>query len=292
LVEEADVRVAGIHLSGLVATPLHAEPRALIVAIHGAGVHAGYFDAQNAPGLSLLNLASSAGYLAWAPDRPGVGASAELSERKLSLTDQAEILLEAIDTFRSVNGVGGRVLLVGHSYGLKVGWTMAALDTTDRLLGVDGSGAGLTYAFDWDERQAQGGGRRPRLNARDEMWGPDELYPHAARRRDLLPLNEGPAVKDGEGANWPSELRAMAHRIQVPLRITFGHHDGIWRKDEDELVTSGDLFVHTSCAIEIEPYGGHNLSLGWAARAYHLKVLSFLETCLLPEAAGRPRTRD
>ena len=144
----------------------------------------------------------------------------------------------------------------------------------------------MNYAIDWHERQAQGGGR-PRLNARDEMWGPDDLYPHAARRRDLLPLNDGPAVKDGEGATWPSELRAMAHRIQVPLRITFGQHDGIWRKDEDELVKLRDLFVHTSCPIEIEPYGGHNLSLGWAARAYHLKVLSFLETCLLPDTARR-----
>jgi hypothetical protein len=82
----------------------------------------------------------------------------------------------------------------------------------------------------------------------------------------------------------------MAHRIQVPLRITFGQHDGIWRKDEDELVKLRSLFAHTSCPIEIEPYGGHNLSLGWAARAYHLKVLSFLETCILPETAERTHT--
>jgi pimeloyl-ACP methyl ester carboxylesterase len=251
-------------------------------------MHAGYFDAQNAPGLSLLNLASSAGYLAWAPDRPGVGASAGLSERGLSTTEQAEILLEAIDAFKTANGLGGRVLLVGHSYGLKVGWTMAALDTRDRLLGVEGSGAGLNYAFNWDERQAQGGDR-PRISARDEVWGPENLYPPATMRRDLLPLNEGPAVKDGEGATWPSDLRAMAHKIRVPLRITFGRHDGIWLTDEDELVKLGGLFTHVPCCIEVEPYGGHNLSLGWAARAYHLKVLSFLETCLLLQAAdGRP----
>ncbi len=255
------------------------------MAIHGAGMHAGYFDAQNAPGLSLLNLASSAGYLAWAPDRPGVGSSAELSERSLSTTDQAEILLEAIDTFRQANGVGGRLLLVGHSYGLKVGWTMAALDTMDRLLGVDGSGAGLNYAFDWHERQAQGGGR-PRLSARVDVWGPEDLYPPATLRRDQLPLHKGPAVKDGEGATWPSDLRAMAHRIRVPLRITFGQHDGIWLTDEDELVKLRSLFTHIPCSVDIEPQGGHNLSLGWAARAYHLKVLSFLETCLLLEAPG------
>ncbi len=280
MVEEVDVRVDRIHLSGLVASPLQGEPRALIVALHGAGMHAGYFDAQNAPGLSLLNLASSAGYLTWAPDRPGVVASAELSERKLSLTDQAAIMLEAIDTFRRANGVEGRVLLVGHSYGLKLGLTMAALDTTDRLLGVDGSGAGLNYAFDWHERQTQGGGR-PRLNARVEVWGPDDLYPPSTRRRDLLPVYGGRAVKEGEGATWPSDLRSMAHRIRVPLRITFGHHDGIWLKDDDELAKLRRLFVHTPCSIDIEPYGGHNLSLGWAARAYHLKVLGFLETCLL-----------
>ncbi len=282
------VGVGSIHLSGLVASPVHEEPRALIVAIHGAGMHAGYFDAQNAPGLSLLHLASSAGYLAWAPDRPGVGASRELSQRRLSTTEQAEIMLEAIDTFRQKYGVDRRVLLVGHSYGLKVGWTMAAIDTRDRLLGVEGSGAGLHYAFDWAERQAQGGDR-PRLSARDEVWGPADLYPPATLRRELLPLNEGPAVKDGEGASWPSDLRAMAPKIRVPLRITFGRHDGIWRTDEDEVTQLRSLFTHVPCSIDIEPDGGHNLSLGWAARGYHLKVLSFLETCLLLEAAnGRP----
>lgn len=274
-----------ITLSGLIASPLHEEPRSLIVAIHGAGMHAGYFDAQNASGLSLLSLASSAGYLAWAPDRPGVGASAGISERGLSITEQAEILLEAIDAFQTANGVGGRLLLVGHSYGLKVGWTMAALDTRDRLLGVDGSGAGLNYAFDWNERQAQGGDR-PRLSARDEVWGPENLYPPTTMRRDVLPLNEGPAVKDGEGATWPSDLRAMAHKIRVPVRITFGRHDGIWLTDADELVKLRSLFTHVPCSIDVEPHGGHNLSLGWAGHAYHLKVLSFLETCLRLEAAN------
>ena len=282
MVQETDVRLGDIHLSGLLAAPLDEEPRAVIVAIHGAGMHAGYFDTQNAPGLSLLHLASSTGYLVWAPDRPGVGASAELSEQNLSLTDQAKILLKAIDTFREAKSVDSRVLLVGHSYGLKLAWTMAALDIEDRLLGVDGSGAGLHYAFDWHERQSQGGDR-PRLSAREEIWGSHALYPPATVRRERLPLNEGSAVKDGEGATWPSVLHAMAHRIRVPLRITFGNHDRIWLQDGDELLKLRSLFMHTPCSIEIDPHGGHNLSLGWAARAYHLKVLSFLEACLLLE---------
>ncbi len=263
-VEEVEVGAGSTHLSGLVASPVHEEPRALIVAIHGSGMHAGYFDAQNAPGLSLLHLASAAGYLAWAPDRPGVGASHGLSQWRLSATEQAEILLEAIDTFRRENGFDGRVLLMGHSYGLKVGWTMAAIDTKDRLLGVEGSGAGLHYAFDWDERQAQGGDR-PRLSARTEVWGPEDLYPPATLRRELLPLYEGPAVKDGEGSTWPSDLRALAPKVRVPVQITFGQHDGIWRKDEEELSRLRSLFAHVPCSIDIEPHGGHNLSLGWAA---------------------------
>ena len=112
--------------------------------------------------------------------------------------------------------------------------------------------------------------------------GDQTTFTHPLREGGTYsPSYGGRAVKEGEGATWPSDLRAMAHRIRVPLRITFGHHDGIWLKDDDELAKLRSLFVHTPCSIDIEPYGGHNLSLGWAARAYHLKVLGFLETCLL-----------
>jgi hypothetical protein len=31
----------------------------------------------------------------------------------------------------------------------------------------------------------------------------------------------------------------------------------------------------------VQPGAGHNISLGWAARSYHLEVLSFAERCLL-----------
>src|SRR3974390_1353937 len=91
--------VDGAPLSGLVATPPHEPPRALIVAIHGLGMHAGYFDSQAAPGLSLLELAVRAGGAVWAPDRPGTGGSSGLSEDEVTLFGQADLLLRAIDLF-------------------------------------------------------------------------------------------------------------------------------------------------------------------------------------------------
>src|SRR4051794_36203282 len=86
-------------LSGLVAEPVGGAPRALIVAIHGAGMHAGYFDATTAPGLSLLQLGSQLGFTVWAPDRPGVGASADLGDDRIVLRPQAAMLVDAVDAF-------------------------------------------------------------------------------------------------------------------------------------------------------------------------------------------------
>lgn len=129
----------GATLSGIVAEPAGA-PRALIVAVHGAGTHAGYFDATTAPGLSLLELGSSLGFTVWAPDRPGIGASADLPDEEVVLFPQAALLLDAIDAFTFEHGCGAGIFLVGHSYGLKVALTMAADQRGREVLGIDGSG--------------------------------------------------------------------------------------------------------------------------------------------------------
>jgi hypothetical protein len=64
---ELPLAVDDVTLSGLYAEPSDGDPRALIVAIHGSGMHAGYFDAVNARGLSFLDLAAGSGYAFWAP---------------------------------------------------------------------------------------------------------------------------------------------------------------------------------------------------------------------------------
>jgi pimeloyl-ACP methyl ester carboxylesterase len=279
------IEVSGVTLSGLYAEPSGRNPRALIVAIHGAGMHAGYFDAVNAPGLSLLDLASGSGYAVWAPDRPGIGASADLPPGRATLSEQADLLLEAIDRFPVFRAHGYGVFLVGHSYGLKVAWTIAARDTRSRFLGIDGSGAGVSDLYSAPRAAGQALDGAPQDSR--EMWGPSALYPERTFRRSMLPTHAMPAVQRAESARWVDDIRRMAHRIRVPMRITFAEHERFWPTDEYHLEELRNLFVNAPyLSIEIEPHGGHNISLGWAARSYHLKALAFLEWCSLSRRLG------
>lgn len=269
-------------VSGLLAVPPGgADPRALLVAVHGAGMHAGYFDATTAPGLSLLELGSTLGYAVWAPDRPGIGASASLPDARITLAAQATILLDAIDAFAATHAIGDGVLLVGHSYGLKLAWTMAAEERLTNLLGVDGAGSGIRYTFGW---AADGTPDASVMVAGDHgpPWGPAHLYPPRTFTRASLPLHDMPAVQAAEGGRWPDDLRAIGARIRVPLRLTLAEHERFWPTDDAHLAELRAALPNApSFTVEREPGAGHNTSLGWAARPYHLKVLAFAETCRL-----------
>jgi pimeloyl-ACP methyl ester carboxylesterase len=215
----------------------------------------------------------------WAPDRPGIGASADLPGDRLTLWAQAEILLEAIEKYSASSPVGEGVVLVGHSYGLKLAWAMAASADRTTFLGVDGSASGARYAFDWAER-AQSRARPPDSDDRGDMWGPASLYPPGTFDKTAMPIHPMPPVQAAEGPRWPEDLRSIAHRIRVPLRVTYGEHERLWPIDDESLNELRSLFANAPhVAIEVEPFGGHNLSLGWAARAYHLRVLAFAESC-------------
>lgn len=281
---EFALEVAATSLSGLLAEPSDPRlPRALIVAIHGAGMHAGYFNTATAPGLSLLELASQLGYVVWAPDRPGIGATADLPDERITLMGQAELLLDAIDQYRDTRPVGAGVLLVGHSYGLKVAWTMAAQPRGRRLLGIDGAASGVRYVFDW--ARTKRGRVKPRpAGDRGDSWGPESLYPKGTFNRGALPLHPVPIVQAAESAHWPDDLRSMAERIRVPLRVTYGEHERLWPVDKPHLDELQRLFTNAPrVVIEVEPFAGHNLSLGWSARSYHLKLLAFAEACLVSD---------
>ncbi len=278
---ELELEVDGVVLSGLVALPPASAPRALIVAIHGHGMHAGYFDSQAAPGLSLLELAAATGYAVWAPDRPGIGRSTGLPDESLTLFAQADLLSRAVDAFGSAFPVGAGVVLVGHSYGLKVAWTMASRDDERRFLGVEGASSGITYAFEWGAEPTVAGSGRPARPVVD-TWGPRSFYPSGALERDVLPTHGGSAVQRSEGPAWPAEIRSMGHGIEVPMRITFGDHETIWPLTAAHFEEMRSVFSGSpELEIAIEPSAAHNLSLGWAARAYHLRVLAFAERCVV-----------
>jgi pimeloyl-ACP methyl ester carboxylesterase len=282
-VRELVLEVGGVRLSGLLAEPQNGvEPRALVIALHGAGVHAGYFDLGSDRRLSLLALGGQLGFTVWAPDRPGVGLSAGLDDHRLGLFQQAHLLLEAIELFRAQRSVGGGAFVVGHSYGLKVGFAMIAEAGDGSFLGLDGSGSGVQYAFEWGKRRDRPRSERDQQDGGDH-WGPRWLYPPQTFQPGTLPVHRVPPAQAAEGGRWPDDFRKMAPRISVPVRLTFGEHERLWRLDEGHFEELRSLLAGVPrLTITIQPNAGHNISLGWAARPYHLQALAFAEECLLP----------
>jgi pimeloyl-ACP methyl ester carboxylesterase len=267
--------VEDVTLSGLLAEPDH-EPRALVLALHGHGMSSAYFAGRADPRLSLLDLGARLGYTVWAPDRLGYGTSAPVGPDRLPMFPQADFLADAIDVFARERAVGAGCFLVGHSFGLKLSLALAASGRRGDLLGIDGSGSGLRYAFDF------GAGVPPaRPGDRSPHWGPGHLYPPATFRRANLPVAPMPHVPESEGARWPDDFRSFAARVRVPVRFTFGDHERLWVvSDEAFAELRAVLTGSPRVVIEVQRGAGHNVSLSTAARAYHLKALAFAEECL------------
>ncbi|MGW2656473.1 alpha/beta hydrolase [Streptomyces sp. NPDC001478] len=264
----------GIPLSGLLAEPACA-PRALLVALHGGGMRAGYFDGRADPDTSLLALAAARGYAALALDRPGYGASAARLPSGADLTAQADLMHTALDAHLTDRPYGAGVLLVGHSLGGGVALLTAARWTGWNLLGVDVSGIGGQWAP--GARELAGSGTRI---SHHMHWGPLALYPPGTfRAADPLitpvPADEARAIPD-----WPRAYEQLAPRVRVPVRFTFAEHERWWRCDTTAVRALLDRLESAPARSERLPDAGHNISLGRTARDYHVRVLAFLEECL------------
>ncbi|MFF3325826.1 alpha/beta hydrolase [Streptomyces sp. NPDC002889] len=273
---------AGVTLSALLREPEQTPPRATVVALHGAGMSAGYFDGQAHPDLSLLTLGARLGFTVLAVDRPGYGHSAGLLPEGQTLAEQARTLRAALDDFAARHATGAGLYLLAHSFGGKLALTTAADATPDRLLGLDISGCGHRYAVLPDEL--------PEALARmhfKRSWGRLGLYPPNTFRSSTTVVAPMPVRERWAAASWPEVFAELALRIRVPIRFTFAEHELWWCHDRPALADlTGRLTSAPRVVVDRQPDAGHNISLGWAARSYHLRALGFLEECLLREPEG------
>ena len=278
----------GIELSGLLAEP-DATPRALVLALHGGGMTAGYFHGSAHPDLSLLRLGRTLGFSVLALDRPGYGRSRSALPLGQGLQDQAVTVLGALDDFAAAHDTGGGVFVVAHSMGLKLALHLAAHPCGRTLLGLDGSGAVYRYRPGLEPGAAEAeAGADGSLAAyasrspRELFWGPERLYPPGTFDAGVRPVAPVPAIEAGESARWPQELPALAPEVSVPYQFTLADHEPWWQATDAALAEYRALFTAApSMVIRRQPAAGHNISLGWAARPYHLNALAFAEQCLL-----------
>ncbi|MFF0745844.1 alpha/beta fold hydrolase [Streptomyces sp. NPDC004111] len=256
-------------LSALLAEPSSGAPRATILAVHGRGTGAAYWN-------SFLPLATALGHTVLAVDRPGYGQSADFLPEGLPLAEQGAALHAALKDFSRTHDTGAGVLLLGHSDGGKVALHTAASEGPLPLLGLDTSGTGYRYHPEALHFPTTLGGGATRLN-----WGPLHLYPPGTFKASRSLLSPTPVRESAETVHWPRQFEDLAPRVRVPVRLTFAEHEHWWELAEDTLAEMAARLTAAPSATTVRlPSAGHNISLGLAAPAYHLAVLTFLEQCL------------
>ncbi|MEN8655946.1 alpha/beta fold hydrolase [Streptomyces sp. 21So2-11] len=278
----------GIPLSALLAEPTDGgtPPRAVVVAVHGGGMRAGYFDGQAHPSLSLMALGARLGYTVLALDRPGYGESAVALPEGQTPAEQSMTVHAALKDFTSRYATGEGILLLAHSYGGKLALTVAADCAPSELIGLDISGCGLRYAV---EPEQLPGSRSRGQWARN--WGPLCLYPPNTFRASAQLIAPMPARERSQAAHWPEHFPDVASRVRVPVRLTFAEHECWWQDDDTAVQEITSHFGAPRVTVDRQWGAGHNISLGWAARSYHLRALAFLEECLAQRDARRDPVR-
>lgn len=271
----------GVPLSALLAEPPSRPPRAVVVALHGGGIRAGYFARHAEPGHSLLDLGAQLGFTVLAPDRPGYGESASFLPEGLDTQEQAVLLRAALRSFARRHETGQGFFVVAHSSGGKAGLAMAAQDRDDSIIGLDVSGLGSTPAAA-DEIPRDPSGRMDWYR----HWGDPGLYPAETFRQCRSLVAPIPVREIQEFLLWPEMYANLAASVTTPVRFTFAEQEPWWRSDAQAVTHLTAPLASARVRVDHQPDAGHNISLGWAARAYHLRALAFLEECLLARRAA------
>lgn len=269
--------VDGVPMSALVAEA--ADPRGVVVALHGGATTSAYFDCPGHPELSLLRAGVERGYTVVALDRPGYGASAAYPDAMFRPEQRVAL------TFGAVERIAGtrEVFVLGHSMGCELAVRMAV---TGDVAGVSLAGTGLRYQSGARDILKNATADRAPRGLRDLLWQPERLYP-----ADVLGsgLSAGGAPYEAEVVKtWSTQdFPALAAQIQAPVQFTAGDHEGVWESDPDALRAIAGLFG-SAPRVDLGEIAeaGHNLSVGHAAAEYHGRVLTFVDECV----AGRART--
>lgn len=284
------VEVDGIPMSALCAEV--DEPRAVLVAVHGGAANARYFDLPGHPRSSLLRLGAALGCTVLAPDRPGYGASAAAEAEFRPPERRVDATYRTIDALLGARGRGAGVFLIGHSAGCDLAVRMAADERGAALLGLELAGTGLVRQERAVQRIAALVRDRDRAGIRDLLWQPARVYPPELFGGRPI-ADRAPGYEADVAVHWPGDFRVLAPDIRVPVRFTCAEHESVWRCDDEALAEIRAIFPGTPrFEFNHQADGGHNLSAGYGAAAYHLGVLAFAEECVVAaEAAPEQRER-
>ncbi|MBB5915586.1 hypothetical protein BJY24_004498 [Nocardia transvalensis] len=277
--------VDGIPVSGLLAEV--PSPRAVVVALHGGATTAAYFDCPGHPELSLLRTAQRLGYTALALDRPGYGSSGPFADQLSPPQRRVDLMYGAIEAHLADRPRGAGTFLLAHSAGCELALRMAGDDRGAGLLGVEVAGTGRRPHVAAEKLlRPSPEGTRP-SGVRALLWQPHRLYPPELLGGATIAV-PGPRIEAAALTDWAGrDLPLIAARVRIPVRWTVGEHETVWRNEPEELADIATLFgAAPRVVLNLQPNTGHNSSLGYTAAAYHLKVLSFVEECVVAAVTG------
>lgn len=294
-VHTATVRVDGFPLSARVCSA--PSPRAVIFALHGGGTTSMYFDCPSRPELSLLRTGAALGYAVVAMDRPGYGISAPYAERYRDPQRRLETTYAALERFLDQLPRRPAVFLAAHSAGCEIAMRMAADPRGQRLLGLEIAGTGLRHQPDTILALEEAGvarqryGRRP-VGTRETLWGPPELYADDVWNTPYVASDSPPY--EGPSRVWVErDFRQLASQVRIPVQFSLGDHEKVWESGPAALAEVTGMFTAAPRVRANEQARcGHNLSLGLAARSYHLRVLAFAEECVVQRDHDGAHDRD
>lgn len=278
------VLVDGVPMSALVSEA--PDPRAVVVAFHGGASTAAYFDCPGHPRLSLLRAGATLGFTVVALDRPGYGASAPYPDAMQHPEQRVALAYGAVDKILGDKPRGAGLFLLAHSAGCELAVRMTADERAQDagVLGLELAGTGLQYAEAASDILKTATATQRPAGLRDLLWQPAHLYPgevlSGITNSSTGALYEATMVKD-----WPrQDFPALAAQAGVPVEFSVAEHERVWRSDPGELAKIAAMFTASPRFVINEQIGaGHNLSLSVNAAAYHMKVLSFVEECVVAQ---------
>ena len=275
--------VDGVPMSALFAEA--ENPKAVIVAIHGGGTTALYFDCPGRPSLSLLRTGVAAGFTIVALDRPGYGSSAPYPEAMARPEQRVNLAYGAVDRIIGQRPRGAGLFVMGHSGGCELTMRMAADERGADLLGIELAGTGRHYhPAARDILKTATRERRP-AGLYELLWEPERLYPPEVLNGATI-SGSAPSYEDQMVSDWARQtFPALAPAVRVPVQFSIAEHEKVWQTDDSALTEITGLFSGSSrFTVHRQPDAGHNISLGHSAADYHSKVFSFAEECVAARA--------
>ena len=279
------IGAGNIHLSGRFLPATNGQPRALLVALHGGTYTSKYFD--TAPSL-LLDFCASLGYSILALDRPGYGSATTVPPDQLSFDGQVPILQQALEEIWDTYGQqSAGMFLIGHSIGGMISLLLAAENPHERLLGLNMTGSGAMYQTQTSAAFATLMNDAPTVVMDQSikvavMYGPPWSYPEELAKLDPERDVPCPMPEFREAQKWGTRLPQVAADVRVPVQFIVPEYDGIWRSDPEALSHVAGMFTSAPFVdVDMQRMAGHSAELHTLARAFYMKILSFVEECIV-----------